>query len=219
MYKKLRILTSLLPVLAIVPLGAEDFSRFAFDIGGGVNTPLNPTSQYVGIGGNFTTAAGYNLDKHSSILGEFMWAGLPPNLFVLHPVNAPFGSVNLYTLTGAYRYKIDHLGKTPFGVYAIAGGGWYYRHASVDKNYVVPPNTACQPIYDWWGYSCDAGFVFTATIATRGVSAGGLNGGVGMTIRLSDTGWKFYVESRYHYAFSDRIPTTFVPVTFGFRFN
>ena len=219
MYKKLRILTSLLPVLAIVPLGAEDFSRFAFDIGGGVNTPLNPTSQYVGIGGNFTTAAGYNLDKHSSILGEFMWAGLPPNLFVFHPVNAPFGSVNLYTLTGEYRYKVDHFGKSPFGVYAIGGGGWYYRHASIDKNYVVPPNTVCQPIYDWWGYGCYSGYVYTATIASRGLSSGGLNAGVGMTIRLSDTGWKFYVESRYHYAFTQRIPTTLVPVTFGIRFN
>jgi hypothetical protein len=40
-----------------------------------------------------------------------------------------------------------------------------------------------------------------------------------MTIRLSDTGWKFYVESRYHYAFTQRIATTLIPVTFGFRFN
>lgn len=219
MYRKILILGTMLPVLAIVPLGAQNFSKFAFDIGGGVNTPLNPTAQYVGIGGNFTTGAGYNLDKHNSILGEFMWAGLPPNLFVLQPVNAPFGSVNLYTLTGEYRYRIDRLGHSPFGVYAIAGGGWYYRHASIDKNYVVPPNTVCSPIYDWWGYGCSDGFVFTATIASRGLSSGGVNGGVGMTIRLSDTGWKFYVESRYHYAFTQRIPTTLIPVTFGLRFN
>ena len=62
------------------------------------------------------------------------------------------------------------------------------------------------------------GFVFTATVASKGISAGGLNGGVGFTIRLSDSGWKFYVESRYHYAFSN-IPSTLVPVTFGLRFN
>ena len=36
--------------------------------------------------------------------------------------------------------------------------------------------------------------------------------------RLSDSGWKIYVESRYHYAFSN-IPSTVIPVTFGLRFN
>ena len=46
------------------------------------------------------------------------------------------------------------------------------------------------------------GLVYTATVAAKGTSAGGFNGGVGFTIRLGEQGWKFYVESRYHYAFS-----------------
>jgi hypothetical protein len=46
-----------------------------------------------------------------------------------------------------------------------------------------------------------------------------INAGVGMTIRLTYKGWKFYVESRYNYAWQSRIPTTFIPVTLGFRFN
>jgi len=75
------------------------------------------------------------------------------------------------------------------------------------------------PIYNWWGYDCSTGGVVSEQIASKGASAGGLNGGGGFTIRLSDTGWKFYVESRYNYAFSNRIPTTFVPVVFGLRYN
>jgi hypothetical protein len=75
------------------------------------------------------------------------------------------------------------------------------------------------PIYYWWGYGCSTGGVVSEQIASKGASAGGFNGGGGFTIRLSDTGWKFYVESRYNYAFSNRIPTTFVPVVFGFRYN
>ena len=59
----------------------------------------------------------------------------------------------------------------------------------------------------------------TETIASRGVSAGGVNAGAGFTLRLTDGGWKFYVESKYHYAWSPHIPTTLVPVTIGFRFN
>ena len=47
----------------------------------------------------------------------------------------------------------------------------------------------------------------------------GLSGNFAAGARITDRGWKFYVESRYNYAWHNRIPTTFVPVTFGFRFN
>ena len=57
------------------------------------------------------------------------------------------------------------------------------------------------------------------TVAFKGTSVGGLNGGVGFTINIADSRWKFYSEARYHYAFNSGIPTTLVPVTFGFRLN
>jgi hypothetical protein len=41
------------------------------------------------------------------------------------------------------------------------------------------------------------------------------NAGSGMGV----PGWKFFIESRYNYAWSNFIPITFVPVTVGFRFN
>ena len=88
------------------------------------------------------------------------------------------------------------------------------------KIIVVPPNTVCQPIYGWWGYGCDpSGFVFTQSVASKGTSVGGVNGGVGFTISLGDSPWKFYTESRYHYAFNAGIPSTLIPVTFGIRLN
>jgi hypothetical protein len=100
------------------------------------------------------------------------------------------------------------------------GGGWYYRYATIDKNYAVPPLTACAPVYYWWGYSCDPnGYVYSQTVANKGASAGGLNGGLGFTISFADSGWKFYTEARYHYAFTNRIATTLIPITFGFRYN
>ena len=214
-----RILTStiLLSVSWLTRLPAQDFSKFNFNIGGGVTTPLNPTANFVGLSGNFDVGAGYNIDKRNSIIGSFTWAGLPPNT-ILHLPNAPFGNINLYMITANYRHQVDRIGHSPFGVYLIGGGGWYYRYATVDKNYFVPPGTACDPVFIWWGYNCD-GFVVTETIASRGNSAGGINAGTGFTIRLSDTGWKFYTEARYHYAWNNRIPTTFIPVTFGFRFH
>jgi hypothetical protein len=218
MSKNILIPVILLSASGLTRLHAEDFSKFNFNIGGGITTPINPTAQYVGLSGNFNVGAGYNINKKNSIIGEFSWNGLPPNT-ILHLPNAPFGNVNLYSITTEFRHHIDRIGGSPFGVYVIGGGGWYYRFATVDKNYVVAPGTPCLPIYFWWGYGCDTSFTVTETILSKGNSAGGVNAGAGFTIRLSDSGWKFYVESRYNYAWSNRIPTTFVPVTFGFRFN
>jgi hypothetical protein len=56
-------------------------------------------------------------------------------------------------------------------------------------------------------------------VASHGTSAGGLDVGAGFTIRLTSMGWKFFVESRYNYAWSSFIPTTVIPVSIGFRFN
>jgi hypothetical protein len=213
----------LLGCALLSPLHAEDSEHelFNFNVGGGLTVPLNPTARYLGVNGNAGSGMGVNFNKHNSIEGDFMWNGLSPTVNLVQTINRPTGSVNLYSVTGNYRFHIDSLGESPFGIYIIGGGGWYYRHTDINKNYVVPPLTACQPIYNWWGFACDGsgGFVQQTTIASRGSSAGGLDVGVGFTITLPSPGWTFFVESRYNYAWSNFIPTTFVPVTVGFRFN
>jgi hypothetical protein len=206
----------------LFPLNAQDLENemFNFNVGGGLSVPLNPTGRYFGVSGNAGTGMGANFNKHNSIEGDFLWSGLSPSLSLVHPINSPTGSVNLYTLTGNYRFHVDSLAGSAFGVYVIGGGGWYYRHTSINKNYIVPPLTVCQPIYNWWGFACDSsGFVQSVTIASHGTSAGGLDAGVGFTIKLPSPGWKFFVESRYNYAWSSFVRTELVPVTFGFRFN
>src|SRR5579884_2727213 len=120
-FREIVMLASLAAAVGIVPLGAQE-TRLNFDIGGGVSTPLNPTARYTGISGNFVGGAGYNIDKHNSIIGEFMWSGMPPNLTAVHPINAPYGSMNIYSLTANYRYQVDRLGGSPFGAYFIGGG-------------------------------------------------------------------------------------------------
>jgi hypothetical protein len=221
MSKQIAISIGLLIAALAVPLGAQgvppDLTKFNFNIGGGIDTPLNPIGKFVGISGNFLMGAGYNIDKHNSIVGEFGWVGLPSNIGI-QPVLAPDSNINLYTLTANYRHSIDRIGGSAFGVYAIIGGGWYYRHFTVDKNFVVPPQTVCLPIYTWYGYSCSGGIV-NEQIFSKGASSGGVNGGVGLTVRLGDSGLKFFMESRYNYAFTNFIHTAFVPVTLGFRFN
>ena len=220
MSKHMLILMGSMGAALLTPLHAQMLPKLNFHIGGGLSSPLNPTGAYAGLSGNFSVGAGYNITTNNSIIGEFMWSGLPPNLFIVHPVDSPYGSMNLYTLTANFRHQFDRIHGSPFGIYLIGGGGWYHRYASIDKNYTVPPGTACQPAYYWWGYGCDPnGYVYSQTVAYKGTSAPGINAGLGFTIRLADTGWKFYAESRYNYAWSERVATTLVPVTFGIRYN
>ena len=100
-------------IVSAVPLCAQD--ALTFHMGGGISTPLNPTGQYAGTSGNFVAGAGLQLNKRSAVVAEFMWSGLPSNLFVLHPVNAPFGSINLYTLTANYRYSFERIHGSRYG--------------------------------------------------------------------------------------------------------
>jgi Outer membrane protein beta-barrel domain len=205
--------------LCLMPLQGQDYSKFTMNIGGGITTPLNPTGAYAGVSGNFVLGGGYNINKSNAIIADFMWAGLPSNLFVLQPVKAPESTINLYSLTVNYRRQFDRIKGSAFGVYFVGGGGWYHRYATLQKDYVVPPATPCLPYWSWWGYSCVNGAVYSETVAKKGVNTGGFNGGVGFTIRLADSNIRFFTEARYHYAFHERIPSTMVPVTFGFRYN
>ena len=214
--------TVLLCAAWLSPLHAQDpeFRRLNFNIGGGLSVPLNPTARYVGVSGNGASGVGVNFDKHNSVEGDFFWIGLPPNRPLAKPIFRPDVSVNLFTLTGQYRFHIDSIGKSPFGFYLLAGGGWYYRYTTIGRRFFVPPFTICQPVYNWWELACRAdGYLSAAPNDSHGSGAGGANGGVGFTIRFPHTGWKFFAESRYHYVWSTYIPTTFVPITFGFRYN
>jgi hypothetical protein len=135
--------------------------------------------------------------------------------------------MNLFSLTEDYRYHTDSFDGFRFGAYVIGGGGWYYRHFTVSQNFIrimqSNSNTPCQPIFFWWGFGCTTGgFVYSATVASGGNSGGGVNAGLGMTIKIGAKGGKFFTEARYTYAWSRglaRIPTTLVPVTLGIRFN
>jgi hypothetical protein len=234
MVRKILIVVGLLATLVIPVRADEDQkspteSQVNLHIGGGIGVPLDPTGKFAGIGGTFQAGAGPNFGNHHSIVGEFMWHALPPNQSALLPVLNAFcllnpptppstvcsvasinATDNVYALTANYMYHKDY---KRFGYYAIGGGGWYYRKAQL-KNFAVPLSTPCAPAWGWWGYSCQNGSV---VLASSGVSSGGVNGGVGITIAMT-AGSKFYIEARYHYSpQGGRVSTRILPVTMGIR--
>jgi hypothetical protein len=216
---------ALLGAVCIVPIDAQNQNEegnLNFSMGGGLSVPLNPTANYVGVSGSFVAGGGYNIDQHNSIVGQFMWAGLPPpsilppTLSTIAQLNGLSSRGNLYNISADYKYR-SGFGKT-LGFYLIAGGGWYYRHVSISQGTSIPANTVCQPIWLWFGFTCSNGFVNTAG-AGGGTSSFGVNGGVGLTLRIRDTPWKFFMESRYNYAPTHSITTQVVPITFGFEYQ
>jgi hypothetical protein len=225
MSKRTAFSIALLGTTSIIPIQAQNQNeegKLNFSMGGGLSVPLNPTANYVGYSGSFVVGGGSNLDQHSSIVGQFMWAGLtppsvlPPTLSAVAQFNGLSPRGNLYNISVDYKYR-SGVGKT-LGFYLIAGGGWYYRHVSVSQGTSIPPNTVCQPIFLWFGFTCSNGFVNTGG-AGAGTSSFGVNGGVGLTLRIKDTPWKFFMESRYNYAGTRFINTQVVPITFGFAYQ
>lgn len=218
--------------LVVIPTGVRaqwgpgnDDPSYASSIGMTVSLPLHPTSHYVSAGLGVVGGAGYNFDRRNALIGEFMWNWLYNTEAALQPVRAALqspnigGHGNLYALTA--NYKFEPRGKL-LGIYFIAGGGWYYRTTKLSSvPAAVPTGTsiACDPAWLWWGYSCSSGLVNTSLGATHNsVSAFGANGGIGFTIRLGEAPYRFYVESRYHYAPTEPIATQLVAFTFGIRY-
>jgi hypothetical protein len=200
----------------------NDDPKFTDNAGLTTSLPLSPTSQYVAAGLGMDVGAGYNFDRHNAVTGEFMWNWLYPTESALQPVRAVLqsnsigGHGNLFALMADYKYEMR--GQV-FGVYFIGGGGWYHRSASLTKQIPAGTVITCDPVYVWWGYNCSSGNTTTTlTIADSSSSAFGANGGVGFTIRVGDAPYRFYVESRYHYAPTRNISTQLVAFTIGFRY-
>ena len=210
---------SLLAAVCASSVRAQPDSKITTNLGMGFTVPLNPTGQLIGSSVNVNAGIGYNITKRNSIIGQFMWAGLPVNKDAFNPIwivagaRDISGSSNLFTLTANYRYRRSW---KVFGFYLIGGGGWYYRRATISRQVDAGTATVCTPIWLYWGYSCVDGTVTqNQTLLSAGSTAFGGNGGAGFTIRINEEGYQFYVESRYHYAPTKNLATTFIPITIG----
>jgi hypothetical protein len=199
---------------------SETWSKLNTNLGMGMTVPLNPTAGLVGSSVDVVIGAGYNFNRHHSFVGQFMWAGLPFNNDAFLPIVIAAktrnisSSSNLFTVTANYRYQLQ--GRT-FGMYWIGGGGLYYRRASLSREVPVGTGTVCGAYWTYWGYGCVNGIVTDdQTLISAGSSAFGGNGGMGFNVRINNEGYKFYVESRYHYAPTKNISTQLITITLGF---
>jgi hypothetical protein len=200
----------------------DDDPRGNVNLGMPLSAPLNPMGKATNFGWGITVGGGYNFTRKHAVVGEFMWNHLFVPAGALAPIRAAAqnpdinGSGELYALTGSYRYELR--GKT-LGTYLIAGGGLYHRAASLSQAVTTGANITCEPTWEWWGFSCSSGTVTgNQTLRSSSVTALGVNGGFGFTVRVGDAPYRVYVESRYHYAPTQGINTQLVTVTLGIRY-
>jgi hypothetical protein len=214
-------------VIWVLPLQAQNyeshsFSRLTSNAAFTTSVPSEPMGKYTTTAWGFAYAVGYNFNKRHSVLGEVMWNRLSPTSEALAPIRAALqnndihGNGNLVALTANYRLQFE--GKV-FGAYFIAGGGMYYRDAILSQHVVVGDSVSCTPAWLWWGFTCESGTVTShQTLKSSSSTAPGGNIGIGFTVRIPDSQYKFYVESRYHYATNKGVATQVIPIAVGVRF-
>jgi hypothetical protein len=96
--------------------------------------------------------------------------------------------------------------------YALIGGGWLRRTVQFTK-----PTLAQITIFDpWWGYYGPALIPVNQILGSASSDAGEIEAGAGLNIPLSSS-MKLYVEGRIMHGYTDKSPTTIVPLTVGFR--
>jgi len=183
------------------------------------SAPLGPISQFTSVGLGLDFSTGYNFTRSHALIGEFMWNWLFASDTALQPVRDILqstkvnGNGNLIALTAEYKYELR--GRM-LGTYLIGGGGFYQRSTDINKH--IPPGTTipCEPVWVWWGYTC--GTVTNSTVAKSTSNTVGVNGGIGFTIRVGDAPYRWFVESRYHFAPTKNINTQLLTFSVGFRY-
>ena len=187
-----------------------------------LSVPLNPIANFMNFGWGLTMGAGYNMTPRQGFVGEFMWnrlfvsnSALTPLRIALHSPDIN-GHGNLFAITANYRFELRGRSK---GVYFIGGGGFYYRSTTITKEVITGSTIACAPVWLFWGFSCTSGTVSSdQTLASSASGTFGVNGGMGLTFKVAEPRYRFYIEARYHYAPTTPINTQLIPITMGIRF-
>jgi hypothetical protein len=218
-FSRLSLMALLLTLICVQPISAQDSEKINSSLGTAVSVPMNPTSDLATLGWGFTAGVGYNFNRYHSLIGEFMWNRLYSTGEAKISSSAgesSGGTSDVYGVTGNYRFEIR--GKK-FGTYFIGGGGWYYRHNDLGHPIAVGSGAPCTKALVWWGATCASGTVTSdQTLSSYGVNALGGNAGLGFTWKVNEPSYRFYVESRYHYAPTNNVNTQFVNCTIGIRY-
>jgi hypothetical protein len=202
----------------------EENTKINSNLGLVINAPLGAASNIIHGGWGIDTGVGYNFNRRSAVIPEFMWNRVYANADQLQPLLLAVaqgagglkGTTDLVVLSGNYRFELR--GRL-MGAYVIGGGGWYHLSSNLSRTVTTGSSITCAPVWLWWGFTCSSGVVTSnQTLASTSRSSWGANAGAGFTVRVGDAPYRLYFESRYHYVPHQNLNTEFVQVTIGIRY-
>lgn len=205
-------------------------SNYALEFGGGFNAPTSDSSSSITWGGNFTVGAGYNLNSHLAVLGEYQFIDSKlPGSFIGQTYNSDYdvaadgGNAHIWSFTVDPVFSL--FPKKANDLYIVGGGGFYRKMT----NFTYPQVD----------YYCDyyCGYeTSNQVVGHYSSNQGGVNIGLGYQRHLGgefhDSRMKLFAEARYLHLFSPAGTynvnqylspvtvgegTTIIPVTFGVR--
>jgi hypothetical protein len=186
-------------------------SRFTFEGGGGFTNPAYDLDGRLKTGWNFLAGAGVNIRPNLGVVAEFNFNDMGISDRQLTSLNMPDGSTRIYS--GSINPVVRLGARGPVSFYLKGGPGIYHRTVEFTQ-----PTVSTITVFDpWWGVFYPANVATNEILASYGTTKFGLNGGGGIEVRLGQGNAKFFAEARYHHMYTQPIATTYVPVTFGFR--
>ena len=199
--------------LLAIPAAAQETQNgfFTAAVGAGFTTPVYHTGTALDMGWNFNAQAGVNLfNAHLGLVGEFLYNDLGINSTTLNNLQFPGGSTHIWGFTADPVIRFNPNGKIDF--YLIGGPGIYHRHIEFTQP-AIATFTGFDPFF---GVFYPVAVPANQVLLQYDTNKLGVNGGAGFNFHLGHGHSKFYAEARYHQIYTNR-PTSFVPVTFGFR--
>lgn len=205
--KRISSLLALCGLAALPGLAQVQFTGF---VGAGPTVPLNPLAPHTSnVGWDISMGAGVT-NNHAGIMLDFLYNDIGINGTTLNQVGAPQGNVRTWGFTLDPVFHVTQEG--PVDLYVTGGGGIYHRNIEFSQPGVAE-TTFFSP---WFGFY--PGLVgVNQVLASYSVYKGGVDGGVGMSVRLGSSRIKAFAEARYHYIFTSPTATTMIPVTVGLR--
>ena len=198
--------------------GVDQYERKGvFVLGGGFNSAVGGTAQYLNSSGSFVVGGGANLTRRFtiSVLWNHNWLGIDPEVIDRAESDSvqfdnAYASLWSTTLNGTFRLNPD--GAMVF--YVSGGAGYYKRNIQITQNALV----YYPPIWDpWWGWVDGGWGPGEAITGHREANALGGNIGAGFDLEI-DNGASLFVSAEYHFAPMDGVDMQIIPILFGVRF-
>jgi opacity protein-like surface antigen len=197
-------------VLAPLPALAQAERYLTADIGGGFSSPVYSTGGRLQNGWNFGMGVGVRPFPYLGVKVDFGYNQLDVNRATLNNLHFPNGDMRIFSFTLDPIIHVNPRGPVDF--YLVGGAGVYHRTIE----FTAPTGAIFTGFDPFFGFFYPVGVPANQVLASQTTVKPGVNGGAGFQFGFRHT-IKFFAEARYHNMYTRGRDTTWVPVTFGFR--